>query len=98
MVVSIMDLLGMVLLDFNSVNCDAVLTILSQFKHFNKSLDFILNTFYEIVYFCIDCFVPLNTFSKIVPTWFTCWLKNIIIEKKKLKTYNIKNVIFIQIT
>lgn len=73
--------------DFNAADFGAILDFLSQFVwdtlFLNRSLNEMLNIFYEILYLAIEYFVPLKKFSsRRFPAWFSPELKEMIVNKK----------------
>ncbi|XP_050504919.1 uncharacterized protein LOC126883416 [Diabrotica virgifera virgifera] len=74
--------------DFKSADYVKITDFLSQFCWDNlflgKTLNQIVNIFYDIVYLAIELFIPLKRYSKRrFPPWFSLELKNRIVEKKK---------------
>lgn len=75
--------------DFQSMNVQEVIGFLSQFNWddllMGKTLDNMVNVFYDIIYLTIDIFVPLKRYSAAkFPIWFSPELKQKIIDKKKM--------------
>lgn len=73
--------------DFRSANFCGISGFLDGINWDNllkdKNLDVMINIFYEVLYLCIDLFVPLKKYSaRKFPVWYSLELKNCIINKK----------------
>lgn len=73
--------------DFKNADWNLFSDFLSQFNWdvmlSGRSLDEMINIFYEVLYLAIDTFIPLKKFSsKKFPRWYSAELKTAIIQKK----------------